>query len=309
MIGSSEPARHRRWLEMAARMASGIGAILLNLLIAKMVADWFASRDTAIALGFHLASSPLGLGLALVTLAPFGETAGIGPTMVMTAVAAAIALVLVAALYAPLPGLAAEVRSFRPQLSRREWLLILIAGIVWALFNGGIIIAVSFAPDYLTHAGYSLRQAGLIASLPMWTCAPALVLGGYVADRLGPPNLVISGFLLLGTVSALAILTDVVPVLWFILLGLGFPGGPHHEVAGHGLGRRESCGRHGCVLHRLLYWNRPAARIGRLKRDVALSPSAPIVVAAGTQLAAIAFLGLFRPAAEIHREANGEERG
>ena len=50
------------------RTVSGAGGILLNLLLAKMVADWFTGKEISTAMGVMLTSWPVGIGLALVTL-------------------------------------------------------------------------------------------------------------------------------------------------------------------------------------------------------------------------------------------------
>ena len=43
--------------------------------------------------------------------------------------------------------------------SRREWLLVSLAGLAWAAFNVAYIVLVSFAPELLVVRGYSLTQA------------------------------------------------------------------------------------------------------------------------------------------------------
>src|SRR2546429_1686708 len=52
----------------AGRLLSGIGAVLMNILLAKMVADWFAEREMSTAMAVMLTSWPVGLGVAAATL-------------------------------------------------------------------------------------------------------------------------------------------------------------------------------------------------------------------------------------------------
>src|SRR5688572_24591633 len=58
------------WSALAGRVVSGTGAVLLNVLLAKMVADWFSGRHIATAMGILVISWPVGIGAALVVLGP-----------------------------------------------------------------------------------------------------------------------------------------------------------------------------------------------------------------------------------------------
>jgi MFS family permease len=55
---------------MVGRVVSGAGAVVLNVLLAKMVADWFHDRELATAMGLLVVSWPFGIGLALIVLGP-----------------------------------------------------------------------------------------------------------------------------------------------------------------------------------------------------------------------------------------------
>jgi MFS family permease len=52
----------------AGRLVSGIGAVIVNVLLTKMAADWFADRELSTAMGLLVVSWPLGIGVALVAL-------------------------------------------------------------------------------------------------------------------------------------------------------------------------------------------------------------------------------------------------
>lgn len=54
----------------AERIVSGVGAVLVNVLATKMVADWFAGREIVTAMVILVASWPLGLALGLLLLTP-----------------------------------------------------------------------------------------------------------------------------------------------------------------------------------------------------------------------------------------------
>ncbi len=49
----------------AGRLVAGIGAVLFNVMVTKMVTDWFIGREIRTALGILLGSWPCGLALGL----------------------------------------------------------------------------------------------------------------------------------------------------------------------------------------------------------------------------------------------------
>src|SRR5690349_899493 len=53
---------------LAGRVLSGSGAVLLNVVVTKMVTDWFEGHNIVSALGILVTSWPLGIALALVIL-------------------------------------------------------------------------------------------------------------------------------------------------------------------------------------------------------------------------------------------------
>src|SRR5215470_5939077 len=55
----------------AGRAIAGTGAVLLNVLVTKMVTDWFQGREIVSALGILITSWPLGIAIALLVLPAF----------------------------------------------------------------------------------------------------------------------------------------------------------------------------------------------------------------------------------------------
>ena len=47
------------------RLISGMGAVLLNVLVTKMTTDWFVGREIGTALALLVSSWPIGIGIAL----------------------------------------------------------------------------------------------------------------------------------------------------------------------------------------------------------------------------------------------------
>jgi hypothetical protein len=49
------------------RLISGIGAVLINVVMTKMVTDWFAGCEIVTAMSIFITSWPLGLALGLLS--------------------------------------------------------------------------------------------------------------------------------------------------------------------------------------------------------------------------------------------------
>src|SRR5262249_29252905 len=60
----------------AGRLIAGTGAVLFNVMVTKMVADWFAGREIVTAMGILISSWPLGLALGLMGFAPLAAAHG-----------------------------------------------------------------------------------------------------------------------------------------------------------------------------------------------------------------------------------------
>src|SRR5215470_5807667 len=83
----------------AGRLISGAGAVLLNVLVTKMVTDWFEGANVVTALGILVASWPLGNAAALVTLPPLAIASSWRSAISVAALLSAIAALLVALYY------------------------------------------------------------------------------------------------------------------------------------------------------------------------------------------------------------------
>jgi predicted MFS family arabinose efflux permease len=234
------------------RAVSGVGAVFLNVIMTKMVADWFVGREIVTAMAVFVASWPLGLAVALFTLPAIAHAWSWQPAMLVASGVALAGIVLMGALYRNPPSVqsvqAGGHAKLRIDLTRREWILVSIAGSIWGIYNAGYIVLVSFLPELFAVHGYSLTDASRIVSLLGWFLIPSVPLSGYVAERLRIPNLMmISGF---GTVTVAAIALPLMkaPLIAFavIVLTVGLPAGtimalpaqalkPENRAAGMGV--------------------------------------------------------------------------
>ena len=178
----------------AGRLISGVGAVLINVLLTKMVVDWFGGREIVTAMAIFIASWPLGLALGLMLYTPLAQAFSWGTVMQAAALFSLLSAVLVALRYRDPPGLAETPRAeLRLNLGAREWLAVSCAGFVWMIYNVGYIALISFLPGFFGGHGLSPAQAASVVSFLGWTLIPSVPLAGYLAERLGRPNLFLVG--------------------------------------------------------------------------------------------------------------------
>ncbi len=284
----------------AGRLISGTGAVLLTVLVAKMVTDWFAGREIVTAMAISIASWPFGLAAGLVVYGPLAASVGWSAIMYLGALAALAAFVLVALVYRDPPSMPAAVPvRLELNLARREWLLVLIAGVMWGLYNVAYIVLISFAPELFTVRGWSLAEASSIVSLIGWVLIPSVPLSGFLIERLGRPTFfMIAAFAI--TAAALVVLpfTDM-PLMAFALvaLAIGAPAGLIVALPAQVL-RPESRGS-GMGVFFTCYFVAMAVLPGAagLMRDMSGSPATPPLFAAAMVLLCMLALALFRAVA------------
>jgi MFS family permease len=178
---------------IAGRVLSGLGAVLLNVLLTKMTADWFKSRDLPFAMGVLIMSWPLGIAVAMVIMPSIALAIGWPAAFLMTGAASAGCLALVGWIYQPAEGAAARPVSPGLSLPRHELALTLLAGSVWALFNIPLIVLLSFGPSFLTAQGAGEIAAQATVSAVSWLLVPTTAFGGWIASRVARPNLLLTG--------------------------------------------------------------------------------------------------------------------
>ena len=175
----------------AGRTISGIGAVLLNVVMAKMVTDWFAGREIVLAMSVFVNSFPVGIGLALLVLTPLGAALGWPAVMVAASLLALAALLLIALAYRPHPHDGAGAAS-GGRLSGAEVALVSLAGIGWAVLNGGLAVTFGFTPTFLASLGRSAAEAGVLVGAVTWLGAVSVQAGGVLAQRGTSPALLMA---------------------------------------------------------------------------------------------------------------------
>src|SRR6185295_2613288 len=173
---------------LAGRIVSGVGAVLMNILLARLTSDWFAGKELSTAMGVMLTSWPVGLGLATATLGGIAAASGWRWAVSTTAIAAAVGLLLMLLGFREAPRVAgAAAAAPRASLTPRDRRLSISAGVAWGCFNASLVAIIAFGPGLLIARGTSLGDAGFVVSLAIWLTIVSIPLGGLLGDRLGRP--------------------------------------------------------------------------------------------------------------------------
>lgn len=213
--------------QLLGRLVAGIGGVVLNVLMSKMVTDWFSGKEIATAMAIFVNSWPVGLALALVALPPVAEVAGLAAVNTVTTMLAVVGLALMALFYRP-PS------NPRSRLTPAVWPsarlmgFTVAAGCIWGLYNAALATVFGFGTAMLCERGWGLIAAGSTISMVLGLSSLSVPLGGVIADRMSRHGTVLLvglvGFAIMLIVAAHA--DSGIPS--FIALGLisGLAAGP-----------------------------------------------------------------------------------
>jgi MFS family permease len=283
---------------VAGRVLAGIGGVTINVVLTKMLVDWFAGREISTAMAVYINSLPVGIAFALLVL-PRTVSAGLAAAWATVLVVIAVGLALFILVYrAPeaAPDSAAAPGAGRPALAP-----LLAAAWIWAFYNAALAMVFSFGPVLLIARGWTLAAAGSATGLFMVVLSVAVPLGGVLADRSGGRDAVIAaslaGFmvLLIATLSAPDGL--VAPLLALTGLASGLAAGPVMGLPAQVLAppaRAFGMGVFFTVYYAVFLAAPPFA--GGLA-DLSGDPGAPFLLGSAMLLSCLAALVFFRRAA------------
>jgi predicted MFS family arabinose efflux permease len=288
------------WFPVVAlgRLLSGTGAVLMNVLLTKMVADWFMGREIATAMALLVTSWPVGIALGLVGFVPLATWLGWPAVMHLSALASLPCLLAVAVFYRDPPNAGAVPQAkLELKLSAREWALVSAAGLVWATYNVGYILLISFLPGHLARHGYGLTEANALVSWLGWCLIVFVPVGGHLADRLGRPNLVMAaGFVVAGFGAAILASNAfaVIPTFAVVAIAIGLPAGPIMTLPAMAVALQHRATGMGIYFtwYYALMASFPA--LAGLARDMTHESGTPVYFAAAMMAAALAGIAAFR---------------
>jgi MFS family permease len=183
-------------LQVFGRVISGIGGVLLNVLMSKMVMDWFPGRARDTAMAIFVNSWPFGIALALLALPPLAVNGGVSSAFLLTSALVAVGIVVLALFYQvpTAPQMPSPHHAGRPAAA--PLFAVIVAGLIWGLFNGSISMIFAFGPSMLHERGWSVAAAGSATSIVLWLVVISNPLGGFLADRTGRYSAVLLGGLI-----------------------------------------------------------------------------------------------------------------
>lgn len=212
----------------AGRVLAGVGGVVISIVLTKMVVDWFAGREINTAMAVFVNSWPVGIALSLLGLPGLAAVGGLDLASALVVLMIAIGLVMFVLFYHAPPGSAGP--SPTVSFARLPLPPLVLAGLIWALYNSALAMVFSFGPALLSQRGWSLAAAGSATSIFMIVLSISVPLGGILADRTGRRDMVICASLV-----SYAVLLPLVPfgppwsmALIFVVVGLlfGLAAGP-----------------------------------------------------------------------------------
>ena len=213
--------------QLVARLAAGIGAVALNVMLNKMVGDWFQGRaDLPVAMSILVSSWPAGLALATFGLPLLASVFSLAVLSYLVTALCLVAFFLVLLVWRPVPGLKAGSVG-RTRMTGVEWQLIVLSGAIWGTYNLGFIAALSWTPPRLVELGLDPVQAAATTSLMGWVAIVSVASGGWLARALSRPDLVaLSAFALSAAFLTILAMGSDELLVELMMLALGVTLGP-----------------------------------------------------------------------------------
>ncbi len=206
----------------AGRLIAGTGGVILNVVMTKMLVDWFAGHEIATAMAIFVNSWPVGIAVTLAGLPLIAASFGLTTAMIAVLALIAACLVLFALAYHP-PDTAAAA-AVELKATSFPLLPLTLAGLIWAFYNTALAMVFSFGPALLVAAGWSVAHAGTAISGFMIVFSLALPFGGIIADRTGRRDMMmVISLVSFAALMPLALFASAIGVLMiFLVVGVLF---------------------------------------------------------------------------------------
>jgi MFS family permease len=207
LIGGTVPGLVSDWnMLVASRLLAGAGGVILNVVMTKMLFDWFVGREISTAMAIFVNSWPVGIAISLFTLPLFAEAHGLAPAWWAVIWVILAGLLLLLLFYRPPSG--AAVATTRIRASQLPVYALVLASTIWALYNTALAMVFSFGPALLNEQGWTPTAAGSAIGAFMVVFSVALPVGGVLADRTGHRDAII-----FVSLASFAVLMPFVPYL------------------------------------------------------------------------------------------------
>jgi predicted MFS family arabinose efflux permease len=279
------------------RLATGVGGTIFNVILTKMVSDWFEGHEIVTALAVMLTAWPIGIALGLLTQGSVADSFGWPWVMYATGAVALVALLLTATLYRDVPVARLDKsQPLRLGLPLRQFIHMSVVGAAWTLYNATIIITVSFSPDLLIERGYEPPEARAATSLLMWVTLISIPIGGRLLEQFASTTRSMVVTLLIGAGAILMVSRGAMPEASLIAFGLfgGIPAGALMALSAQAI-TPDNRGPGLGIFYTWYYVGMTIApAVAGWTRDGSQNTAAPVVLAAAMLAAVVLLVGLFR---------------
>lgn len=218
------------WIAGAGRLMVGVGGVVITVTMVKLVGDLFEGKEVVTAMAILMNSWPVGIALGLWTQGVIAETWGWNAVFLVAGLGSLAGLLLVAFVYRAPPReiqISAQLKKVKSRISGPEIKMIVLAGLIWTLFNGGFLMVMSFGPVLMVERGSDVALSGLLISNGTIAYMIAIPLGAWVSERMARPNLVMVGSFGIGAIAVAMVPFVADPLMLFIAAGIfiGIPTG------------------------------------------------------------------------------------
>ena len=178
-------------LHALGRIVAGVGFVLSQVYLTKMVADWFSRNELATAMGIAVMSWPFGIAMGQVGHAWLALHLGWQAAFLTASAYCAIGAIAILLLYKS-PAATQQAPPRRTfGMPRAELVLTICVATIWGLFNAGYVLYLSFAPKVLISGGYGATEAAAVISIASWVMIFSGTSCGQLADRTGKRDLIL----------------------------------------------------------------------------------------------------------------------
>lgn len=273
------------------RLITGVGGTIFNVILTKMVTDWFFEKEIVTALVVMLTAWPIGISLGLLTQGAIADFYGWPWSMHATAIVATVALLLVVTLYrdAPQPETDATNGALQFGLPARQLVHMSVIGLAWTLYNASLIVVVSFVPDVLIAEGYEPNAARSVTSLAMWAMLISIPFGGRILEVFGFITVSVVVTLTAGVAIMAGLSQGAAPEALCIAFGVivGIPAGAIMAMSSEAV-RPENRGPGLGIFYTWYYVGMTASPAAAgWARDVTGASAAPVLLGAGMLVATV----------------------
>ncbi|MCK5378497.1 MAG: MFS transporter [Acidobacteria bacterium] len=202
---------------LIGRFLFGIGGLVMNLLLARLLTEAFSGRQLALAMGIFMAVYPAGMISLFSSHSLMLDTFGWRGELAVLAALALLAIPIhnlaVPRLNSDQPSPDASTAIAKPTIGRPLMML----SVAWMLFFAAFASVPTFAPQWIGGGQRGLTTVTLI----MWMALVLSPVFGAVIDRIGRPEVwVIAGLVLLALTLGLMAVGAVGAIVAMTLVGL-----------------------------------------------------------------------------------------